>query len=69
MKRTVAFRLTTSEYLELLPFFEAFGQSSGALRWLLSQPETQALIRRAVEEQTAPRAERVGWPASPTPTG
>lgn len=48
---TIAFRLTDAEYIELMPFFEAFdGQASPALRWLLSQPASQALMARAVLE-------------------
>lgn len=61
---TVAFRLTDSEYLELLPFFEACqGQPTLAMRWLLSQPETRELMRLAVAEATATR------PASPKRNG
>jgi hypothetical protein len=68
MKRTVAFRLTTAEYLTLLPFFEAYGQASGAMRWLLSQPETEETIRRGMQEQASRPTTRAGLLASPTPT-
>lgn len=56
LNHTVAFRLTDGEYLELLPFFEACeGRPSTALRWLLSQPESQELMRAAVKEANAKR--------------
>lgn len=50
LTKTVAFRLTPSEYLELLPFFEVFPGSKGslALRWLMNQPEVQGLISARV---------------------
>jgi hypothetical protein len=54
LRHTVAFRLRTTEYLDLIPFFEAFGGSgSAAFRWLLSQEETKAAIQRAVEAANA----------------
>lgn len=48
LTHTVAFRLPPSEYLNLLPFFESFpdGKSSIALRWLVNQPEVQAVMAR-----------------------
>lgn len=50
LTKTVAFRLTPSEYLSMLPFFEVFpdGQQSLALRWLMTQPEVQELISARV---------------------
>lgn len=51
---TVAFRLTSAEYMELLPFFEAFaGSPSNALRWLLSQESTKATMQEAVTTANA----------------
>ena len=51
LTRTVAFRVPPSEYMGLLPFFEAFPGSRGsvALRWLINQPEVQAIMRTRVE--------------------
>lgn len=51
LSHTVAFRLTPSEYLKVLPFFESFdgGKGSNALRWLLDQPEVLRLMRDRVE--------------------
>lgn len=55
LTHTVAFRLTPSEYLELLSFFEVFsgGRGSEALRWLLAQPEVRDVITRRVQQATA----------------
>lgn len=54
LNKTVAFRVTASEYMALLPFFEAFpgGRGSVALRWLVSQPEVMDVIRRKVDQGT-----------------
>lgn len=51
LTHTVAFRLTPSEYLRVLPFFESFdgGKGSDALRWLLSHEQVQALMRERVD--------------------
>jgi hypothetical protein len=48
---TVAFRLTTSQRLELLPFFESCGGGSEAMRWLLSQPEVQKVMQARVDAE------------------
>lgn len=49
LSHTVAFRVTDSEYLELLPFFEAFeGQASPAIRWLLTHPDVEKAMAEAV---------------------
>jgi hypothetical protein len=49
----IAFRLNDTEYLELLPFFEAFdGCGSDAMRWLLNRDETMELMQLAVKEAT-----------------
>lgn len=52
LAHTVAFRLTPTGYLDILPFFETFesAQGSEALRWLLDQPEVQQVIRNRVDE-------------------
>lgn len=50
LAHTVAFRLTPTGYLDILPFFEAFGSDSEALRWLLDQPEVQRVIKTRVDE-------------------
>lgn len=54
LTRTVAVRLTSRRYADLLPFFGTFptGRSSDALRWLLEQPETQAAMTRRMESVT-----------------
>lgn len=62
LAHTIAFRVTPTEYLELLPFFDCFagdggGGSSAGLRWLLSQEATKATIRDRVSTQ------RTGAPA------
>ena len=57
LTHTVAFRLPPSEYLALLPFFESFPDSKGsvALRWLICQPEVQAVIERQTQRATLRR--------------
>lgn len=51
LSHTVAFRVTSAEFLELLPFFEVFdGQNSVALRWLLTQEQTKETMRAAVRQ-------------------
>jgi hypothetical protein len=49
-RHVVAFRLTDAEYLELFPFFEAFGSTTVALRWLLSQEQVQDVMESAVTQ-------------------
>ena len=55
LTHTVAFRLTPSEYLDILPFFEVFsgGRGSEALRWLLQQDEVRDVISRRVRQSNA----------------
>ena len=50
LTHTLAFRVTPTEYLNLLPFFETFETQGEGFRWLLNQPETQALMVRRVAE-------------------
>lgn len=50
LTHTLAFRITPSEYLELLPFFETFETQGEGFRWLLSRPEVQELMARRVAE-------------------
>ena len=54
LTHTVAFRLPPSEWFALLPFFESFSEGKGsvAIRWLLAQPEVQAVIERKAQAAT-----------------
>lgn len=49
LTHTIAFRVSPSEYLDLLPFFESFETRGGseALRWLVRHPE----VRQVMAEQ------------------
>lgn len=50
LSKTVAFRLTPSEWAELMPFFDSFpsGSVTTAMRWLLSQEEVRVTTARHV---------------------
>ena len=44
LTKTIAFRVTATEQVALLPFFESFpnGSMTTAMRWLLDQPTIKA---------------------------
>ena len=56
--KTVAFRMSSAMFADMLPFLASFPQRSWAsgMRWLLEQPETVAAIERRMSEQTKLRA-------------
>lgn len=44
LTKTIAFRVTVTEFVALMPFFESFpnGSMTTAMRWLLDQPAIKA---------------------------
>lgn len=52
LTHTIAFRVSPSEYLDLLPFFEAFETHLGseALRWLVRHPGVRQVMSDRVTE-------------------
>jgi len=48
---TIAFRVTSTEFLELFLFFETFESNSLALRWLVTHPEVQETMRQRSQQR------------------
>lgn len=55
--KTIAFRLTASEYLELQPFIDSFPQrqSGIAIRWLLENEDVRKIMAARITNQTRKR--------------
>lgn len=55
--KTIAFRLTASEYLELQPFIDSFPQrqSGVAIRWLLENDDVRKVMAGRIVGQTRKR--------------
>lgn len=51
LSRTVSFRLTPSEYVELMPFIDTFtnGSVTEAFRWLMADPAVKSAMTRRVQ--------------------
>lgn len=51
-RMTLGWRVTTAEYVAMLPFFDTFINVAEAMRWLTSQPQVQAVIDERVASAT-----------------
>lgn len=56
LTKTIGFRVTPSEYVDLLPFMETFPNASMAhgLRWLFSDPAVRAVMAARVAAFRSP---------------
>lgn len=56
LSKTVSFRVSTSEYVAMLPFFEAFpdARQTTAIRWLLAHPEVRLVMAQRVADSRIP---------------
>jgi hypothetical protein len=56
LSKTVAFRVSPSEYVELIPLFETFtnGSVTQAMRWLLQEDEVRRVIADRVGRFRSP---------------
>lgn len=51
-RHTMAFRITSAELVDFLPFAQIFGKGgqSEALRWLITNPEVRRIMRQAMAD-------------------